>query len=101
MNRGVTIVYKDGVPQVHTGPEVPVREQLSAFKTLVQTGVEGCDRIELWTTGAGLAKRKKFHPAKVAPEPEAEPTEAEEAPEPEPEPESNPTPAKKQAKKGK
>jgi hypothetical protein len=64
MNRAVTIAFRTGgTPCVLTGPEVPVHEQSSAFKTLVVKGVEGCESIELWTSSAGLIKRKKFSAA--------------------------------------
>jgi hypothetical protein len=64
MNRAVTIAYRTGgTPCVLTGPEVPVHKQTTAFKTLVAQGVPDCESIELWTSSAGLIKRKKFPPA--------------------------------------
>lgn len=64
MNRAVTITFRTGgAPCVLTGPEVPVHEQTAAFKTLVAQGVPDCESIELWTSSAGLIKRKKFSAA--------------------------------------
>lgn len=73
MRHGITIGRRIGSKhlEVLTGPEVPLPEQIAAFKRLKAdpAAASTFEEIELWNAGQGRAKRHRFRAASAMSDP--------------------------------